>query len=53
MNKGCGKKIMVYDGKSNHTSFCGCKYKGLHLCKKCLGDEVKKSLDAYVGEGVA
>ncbi len=32
---GCGKKIMVKDGKSNHESFCGCTYRGLHLCYEC------------------
>ena len=33
--KGCGKEIFVRDGKSNHGSFCGCSYKGLHLCDEC------------------
>jgi hypothetical protein len=31
----CGKKIMVNDGVGNHGSFCGCTYKGLHLCEDC------------------
>ncbi len=37
-NGGCGKKISVHDGKANHTSFCGCNYKGLHLCVECTKD---------------
>ncbi len=32
---GCGKTICVKEGKSNHKSFCGCTYKGLHLCEDC------------------
>lgn len=36
--EGCNKPIRVYDGKSNHKSFCGCEYKGLHLCKRCKYD---------------
>lgn len=34
-SQGCGKKISVKDGNSNHESFCGCDYKGLHLCDSC------------------
>lgn len=33
--KGCGKEIMVRDGKSQHKSFCGCTYRGFHLCDAC------------------
>lgn len=32
---GCGKEICVHDGVGNHGSFCGCTYKGLHLCNEC------------------
>ena len=32
---GCGKQILVKDGKGQHVSFCGCTYKGLHLCDEC------------------
>lgn len=31
----CGKKISVKDSGGSHTSFCGCTYKGLHLCDDC------------------
>lgn len=40
--KGCGKTIMVRDGKSQHQSFCGCTYKGLHLCDACTVQEASK-----------
>lgn len=32
---GCGKKIMVKENGAQHQSFCGCTYKGLHLCEEC------------------
>ena len=37
--KGCGKVIYVKENKSNHRSFCGCNYKGLHLCEECKTSE--------------
>lgn len=45
--QGCGKTICVYDGKSNHRSFCGCTYKGLHLCDECkkTAEEIAKIID--------
>lgn len=46
---GCGKKISVKDSGGSHTSFCGCEYKGLHLCRKCLNNELKKSNDVLLG----
>jgi len=39
--QGCGKTICVKNGKSNHKSFCGCTYKGLHLCDDCKLKERK------------
>jgi len=38
-SQGCGKRIMVKENGSNHTSFCGCTYKGLHLCDSCSVQE--------------
>lgn len=39
---GCGAHIVVRENGRQHGSFCGCNYKGLHLCDLCKNKENEK-----------
>lgn len=48
--KGCGKAIMARDGQGQHESFCGCTYRGLHLCDEC--DSLHAWTETFIKQGI-